>query len=98
AQVIDRPGDLAVRGIQPVVAGLDLGRDLGQGGLGDHRPASQKTERGARGGDAGDGGAGVELHEGASVWTGGETGNETAVATRIDVVNGGGSTGSRATA
>src|SRR5690606_5957871 len=43
AEVIDGPGDLAVLGIQLVVAGLYLRRNLGQGGLGDDRAAGQKA-------------------------------------------------------
>ncbi len=54
--MIDGPGDLAVLGIQLVVAGLNLGRNLGQGGLGDDRAPGQKAERHARGADAAYGG------------------------------------------
>src|SRR5690606_6874582 len=52
AQMIDRPGDLAVRGIQLVVASLHFGRDLGHGGLGDDRAACQQAKRHAGGADA----------------------------------------------
>ncbi|MNR09680.1 hypothetical protein D3C85_1258940 [compost metagenome] len=62
AQVIDRPGDLAVGGIQLVVAGLNLGRHAGQGRLGDDRAPGQKAQSQGSGADADDCGTGGETH------------------------------------
>ena len=59
AEVVDRPGDLAVGRVQPIVASLDLGGIAAEGALGDNGQR-RKHQHGAEAGD----GEGTEVGHG----------------------------------